>query len=100
MAVTTEPQTAIDERPLDSTQLEQTLDEREKLKTKLSEARKNFKEADEVAKAQLAEFALTDGEVARCGNYRISKRSIPGRSVSFETEPRSRLSISLIDSDD
>lgn len=99
MAVAEQNQTAIDERPLDSTDLERTLEEREGLKEKLSEARKNFRELDEIAKAQLAEFNLTDGEVARCGRFRISKRAIPSRSVSFDVQASSRLKIATLDSD-
>ena len=93
MAVTESPQTSMEERIVDSDQLERQLEARESLRQHLSGARKTFAEADEQARAMIAEFSLTDGEVARCGRFRIAKRHIASRSVSFDTSESSRLSI-------
>jgi hypothetical protein len=93
MAVTEVPQLATDERVIDASNLEAALEDRQKRKASLGALRKQFEEADNLAKALLAEFALQDGEVARCGRFRIEKRAYPGRSVSFETNPSSRIRI-------
>jgi hypothetical protein len=92
-------QTAIDERVVDNTDLEAALEKREKLKEQRGKATKVFNEADEQAKGMLAEFALEDGEVARCGRFRIAKKTTIARSVNFDVEPGSRLVISTIGDD-
>lgn len=97
MAAVADPQTSLDERLINAPPLEQALETREKRKASLKAVRAEYREADEMAKAQIAEFDLSDGEVARCGRFRIAKKRVQGRSVSFETDPTSRLQISLID---
>lgn len=91
------PQTALDEKPIDSPELEALIDKREERKATKKEATAAFKEMDDAVKARIAEFDLPEGEVARCGKYRIEKRPTKGRSVSFETAPSSRLTISLFE---
>jgi hypothetical protein len=93
MAVTAKDQLATDERGIENDDLETALEEREKLKAQAGAVAKRYREADERAKGMLAEFQLTDGEVARCGRFRIAKRAIPGRAVAFETSPTSRIAI-------
>lgn len=95
MSAKENPQTAMDEREIASGDLERTLEKRQTLKEAVAEARKEYREADEAAKTMLAEFALADGEVARCGRFRIEKKAVPPRSVSFETAPTSRLRIDV-----
>lgn len=96
MAVDTNSQLATDERVLeDASALEQALEDREKRKKSKNELQKQFKEANDRVKALLGEFALEDGEVARCGRFRITKKASPGRVVSFETSPSSRFQIQL-----
>lgn len=96
MATTEDPQLRTDEKLIEHTSLEDALETREKRKSSLGAVRKEFKEADERAKALLAEFDLQDGEVARCGRFRIEKKGFQGRSVSFETSPSSRIKISPV----
>jgi len=87
------PQLATDERILESDALEDALETREKRKNSMRELRRQFKEADERAKALIGEFDLQEGEVGRIGKFRISKTVTPSRSVSFETDPKARITI-------
>lgn len=96
MTTSADPQTALDERPIDNGELEVVLEERQKLREEAGEARKAYAEADETAKTMIAEFALEDGEVARCGQFRIEKKAVAGRSVQYDTGPTSRLTISTV----
>jgi hypothetical protein len=94
MAVQEQEQLATDETLIEGRDdLEAALEDREKRKNSKNELNRQFKEADERVRALLSEFDLADGEVARCGRFRISRTLSPGRSVAFETEPKSRVSI-------
>lgn len=95
-----DPQDGLFDKEFDDTNLEQLLDKREAAKDKRAKATKAFKDEDDKVKARLSEFELADGEVARVGKYRIAKKATPGRAVSFETSPSSRLSISLFPTGD
>lgn len=88
-----DPQDGLFDKEFDDTNLEQLLDKREAAKEKRGKAQKAFKEEDDKVKARLSEFELADGEVARVGKYRIEKKALPPRSVSFDTDPSSRLNI-------
>jgi hypothetical protein len=93
VSVIEEPELATDERVLEQPELEKALEDREKRKNSMRELRRQFKEADERARALIGEFDLQDGEVGRIGRFRIERKITPGRSVSFETDPKSRISI-------
>lgn len=93
MAVAEVPQLATDERIIESDSLEQALETREKRKNSMRELRRQFKEADERAKALIGEFDVQDGEACRIGKFRIEKKVMPGRTVSFETDPKARITI-------
>lgn len=95
MSVTAEAQTSIDEKVLESTELEAMLEDREAKKAKAAEARKAYASADELAKAELRE-RVDEGEVARVGRFVVRRTSVPSRSVSFDTDPTSRLSIGVV----
>lgn len=96
MAVALAAQTAIDEQELDDAQLLLALNNRQQHKEAVKQARKTYKEADDRAKALIANHELADDTAARIGQYRISKKAVPARSVQFETDPSSRITISLI----
>lgn len=49
------------------------------------------------AQAHLAELELDADTVIRCGRFRIKTTTIPAKSVSFETDPSTRTTISLLD---
>jgi hypothetical protein len=94
-----EAQTGFDEEVFDDPELEQALEEREKRKASAGAVAKLYQAADELAKAELARLELEDGDVARVGRFRITKSAIPGRSVTFDTKPSSRLRIGLVGED-
>ena len=54
-------------------------------------------EADSKAKAAIERLELPEGGVARVGRFRITRTAVPARSVSFETEASSRISIGLVE---
>lgn len=92
-----DPQMGMDERIVDDASLEALLDKREELKLARKEAQAAFKEKDDAVKARIAEFDLGDGEVARCGKYRVERKVVKPRSVSFETSGSSRYAIKLFE---
>ena len=100
MAVATKNQLATDERVIEHDGLETALEQREKKRTSLGGVRKEFKESDERARALLAEHAdLGDGDVVRVGRFRITRSAVPSRSVSFDTDPTSRIRIKAVDTE-
>lgn len=96
MAAQEQPQTAIDEVELDDARLLQALNTRQGRKEQVKEARKVYKEADDHARAFLSEHTLDDGQAVRIGRYRITKKAVASRTVQFETDPTSRVTISLL----
>jgi hypothetical protein len=94
--MTAEPQTAIDEIEIDAPQLLKALETRQERKDEIKGLRKTFKEADGHVKTLIQEHDLQDGQAARIGRFRITKKAVPSRSVQFETDPTSRLTISLL----
>lgn len=68
--------------------LEAALDAREAAKESRGRAGKRFKEAHEAVTAMLGDVELGEDGV-RVGAYTISRSEQGGRSVSFETGPRS-----------
>jgi hypothetical protein len=93
---TRQPQTSIYEQELSNPELEAALEQREKRKASASAVQAKYKEADDEAKALIAQLDLGDGTVVRCGRFLIARTAMAGRQVSFETEPSSRLQIRLI----
>lgn len=90
------PQTALDERTIEAPAVLTALELRQSRKEAVKQARKAMKEADDRARALLDEHDLRDGDVVRCGQFRITKKAVPSRAVTFETDPTSRLTISLL----
>lgn len=88
-------QASIYETTIEHAELEQALEEREKLKERAGEARKAFRELDEQAKALIRSLDVADAPV-RVGRFVISERSVAGRTVHFEAEPTTRVQISLL----
>jgi hypothetical protein len=95
--VNANPQTSIDEKPLENGDLEKALEARYVRNVERLEAAKKYKEADDRVRVMLEEFSLADGEVARCGRFRIEKKKVAPRSVAWESAGSSRLQISLIE---
>ena len=92
MAVQDRPQTAMDERVIESAELEAALEAREAAKVKAREARSTFAEADESARGLIGALGLGE-QPARVGRFRLVVRKVAARSVAFDTEPTSRVTI-------
>jgi hypothetical protein len=73
------------------------LEEREKRNNSRKALKKQFEEAHEKVKGILATLDLETDQTYRVGQFRITKSSVDGRSVSFSTDPTERLNISLIE---
>lgn len=92
MAVQDRPQMATDERLVESAELEAALEAREVAKAAARDARSRFKETDDTARGLIG--ALELGETpARIGRFRLVVRKVAGRSVAFDTEPTTRVTI-------
>jgi hypothetical protein len=96
-AVGTTPQLGFDEQVIEDPEIEAILERRQEAKEDAALARKDFEVQHEQAVAKLAELELPDGGAARVGRFRITRKTTPARSVSFETAEKSRLSIGLAD---
>lgn len=89
-------QLALDEQRIDDLALEQALERRLSRRLELADARKNAQEADEEANVEIAKLELPTETAVRCGRFRITRSSIPARSVSFEVASSSRVRITLL----
>jgi hypothetical protein len=92
MAVAAQPQIAIDEAVVESPELEQALEAREAAKATAADARAAFKTADESARGLIAALELGEAPV-RVGRFRLVVRKVAARSVAFDTDPTTRLTI-------
>jgi hypothetical protein len=92
MAVAPQPQISIDERVVESPALEASLEAREVAKAALAEARAAFKVEDDKARGLIAELELGEAP-ARVGRFRLVVRPVEARSVAFDTDPTTRLTI-------
>lgn len=97
MTMTAEPQMRIDEKVVESRELEALLEERAKAKEKEAMAKGTAKGLDERAKAMLDEHLVGEEAVVRVGRFRVTKKSFAAKDVSFVTSPSSRVRISTID---
>lgn len=87
------PQTALDERLIEDDTLEKALEDREQAKGAAGEARAKFTTMDDLVKGKVEELGLDEEETVRCGRFRISKSMVAGKSVSFETDPSARVTV-------
>ena len=94
-----DPQLGFDEKVIDDPKIAEALEQRQVEKGALSEQRKAYREADEAAKREIQKLELPDDTAVRVGRFRITRRTVPGRTVSFETEDRSQLSIAFLGDD-
>lgn len=86
-------QVGMDETVVDNPQLEQLLDARYAQLEARRQVAQAFSEADEAARAALAELDIAEGTALRIGAYRITKTTSAARHVEFDTEPKTRLRI-------
>jgi len=94
------PQLALDETLIEDAELEESLEHRQELKDAASEARADYKLADDEAKAAIEKQELPEGKIIRVGRFRIERKTVAARKVSFETSPGSRVSISMVGGND
>ena len=88
-------QLGMDERVVDDKALSDLLETRLRLLDDKAEITKSFKAAHEEAKDAIAKLDLEEGGAIRVGRFRISKRPVAPRTVSFEAEATTRLTIEL-----
>lgn len=96
-------QLAIDETIIEDRDIEDALEERERLKGESAEHRLAYQQADKRAKGLLERLEMPDPEseeaptVVRVARFRITKKLVKGRSVSFDTEDKVQTTIGLVD---
>jgi hypothetical protein len=93
-------QLGLDEAVVDDAALEALLDARNAAAEARRAVAARFAEADEAARAALAELHLEPGAVVRIGAYRIEVATLEARHVEFDTEARTRLRIGTDTADD
>jgi len=91
-----QPQLGLDEKVVAIPELESALEERQSTKEALGEARKAYAEAHELASAEIAKLELPDDTPVRAGRFRITRSAVSARSVSFETKPTTRVTITYL----
>lgn len=99
MSAAPEPQTSIYETTLDDPDLEEALEERQKLKDAFSTARALYEEANEKAKGRLGDIDLGMDAPVRVGRFLVTRRMSKPRAVSFETNSKVQLRIAVLDED-
>lgn len=99
MTTETVDQLGMDEIVIEDSEAEAALEERQQLKERLSDVRKEYKTADDEARFAVARHddELPEGGVVRIGRFRVSKKVRKGRTVSFETEDKVNITIAKAD---
>jgi len=100
MAAGVDPQHGMFDREVEDGDLIAALERREKTNQARKAAAAKHKEQHEKVVALLAGFELGDEEIVRAGRFRIKMSRTEGRSVSFETSPSRRMTISLLGDDE
>lgn len=91
-----QPQQGFDEQVIEDADLQRALETRQAAKEERSEKNKAYKKAHDVANALIERLELPVGGAARVGRFRITRRAVEGRSVSFETGDSDRVTIALV----
>jgi hypothetical protein len=92
-------QLAMDERQVTDADLEAVLERRLKAHDDMAEVRGVFTRADTEARAMVDKLDLELDEAIRVGRFRIARTMRRGRSVSFDTQDKERVSIKLIEAE-
>jgi high-affinity K+ transport system ATPase subunit B len=96
MAAEPQAQTSIYETTLDNPAVEELLEKREKARLRKGEANKAYKQVDGAAKTALEGLDLGEDAPVRIGRFVVVVKAVPAKSVTFETDPTSRLQIGLL----
>ncbi len=91
MGTKTQPQIHMEDKIITNKELEKLLEERQEAKAKASE----YRAIDKKTKDKIN--SLAESPPYRIGRFIITRQATEGRSVSFETQPGSRLSIKTIE---
>jgi hypothetical protein len=97
MAPRLEPQLAMDEQAITNADLEAALEARLRAKDDVAEVNGVLKSANARVSTLLDAIDFPVDSALRVGRFRITKTHVPGRSVSFETEPSNRIRFALVD---
>lgn len=97
MAFRRQPQLSMDETRIDDPKIAAALEARQDKRDELAALRKEYEEVDEKAKAEVAKLELPEGAAVRVGRFRIERKHVPARTVSFEAKATSRVLIALAD---
>jgi len=88
-------QIGMDERVVDDPPLQGLLEKRLRLYDDKAEISKAYKNAHEDAKDAAAKHEIAEGTAIRVGRFRIERKPVAARSVSFTADATSRLVIGL-----
>jgi hypothetical protein len=91
------PQQSLYEAELENPELEAALEAREVTKASAAAARKAYNEADEHAKGLVEGLDLGNGAPVRVGRFLLTRTPVAARSVAFDTEPTTRLTIRTLE---
>jgi len=97
MAAKVDIQLAIDERSVEDPDLERLLDVRTAARDRLAQVRSEARKADDAARSRIEALDIEIDAAVRVGRYRITRKSVAARAVSFETSPSDRIVIALLE---
>lgn len=96
MSATEQGQTSIYETTIDNPELADLLDRRQKARDDRAKQNAKVKELDDLVRFKITELDLGDAPV-RIGRFLLTPKERAARSVSFETEAKRFVQISLLD---
>ena len=96
MALRAVPQLGFDETVVEDNELEEALEERQRMRVLSGEHRKAYDEANEAANVEIAKQELPDGKAIRVGRF----SAVSARSVAFEAKPTTRVRITVVGEDE
>jgi hypothetical protein len=91
------PQASLYEATIENAELEQALEDRERQRNAVASSRKRFREIDDRTKLLVADLDLGDDAPVRVGRFLITRTAVAARSVAFDTEPTTRLTIRTLE---
>jgi hypothetical protein len=97
MRLVPQPQASLYEATIENAELEQALEDRERQRNAVAASRKRFREIDDRTKLLVADLDLGDDAPVRVGRFLITRTAVAARSVAFDTEPTTRLTIRTLE---
>jgi len=90
-------QLSLDEKTVEDDEIEEALEQREKLKEHKNNATKDYRTAHDRVVGLIDQLGVSEDQAVRVGRFRLSRSHVAGRNVAFETLPTDRLVISCED---